>query len=103
MLPMNNKEYEKWSKVRTKGKIKYSIKTSLTATIVTFLIFVIGNAYVNLAHIDKYIAYNIGQAETLGLTLAIAFVALFVFSLIIYSVNDKRYLATNNSGTDTNA
>jgi hypothetical protein len=96
MLPMHRKEFEKWTEVRKDGSNKYSFKTSLTATILVFLLYFVVNGYLNLSTIDKYIAYNINNADAIFITLFITFVVLFFASKILFLVNEKRYSATQN-------
>jgi hypothetical protein len=96
MLPMHKKEFEKWTEVRKSGGTKYALKTSLTATILVFLLYFITNGFLNLSNIDKYIAYNISDADSIGITLLITFVFLFVASKVLFAVNEKRYIATQN-------
>lgn len=98
-LPMNKKEHENWTETRKQGSTKYAAKTAFFATIATFLIYLITNGFINLADIDKYIAYNIAQAELLAVTLLITFAFLFVAAKILFGVNEKRYSSTNlNNG-----
>ena len=94
MLPMNKKEFEKWTEVRKDGSTKYSFKTSFSATILVFLLYFVVNGYINLSSIDKYIASNIADADAIFLTLLITFVVLFIASKILFKINEKRYSST---------
>jgi len=96
MLPMNKKEYAKWTEVRNSGSTRYAFKTSFSATILIFLLYFVVNGYINLANIDKYIAYNISEADVIFITLFITIVILFIASKILFAVNEKRYASTPN-------
>lgn len=98
MLPMNPKEFEKWTEVRKQGSNKYSLITAFIATNAIFLLHFIVNAYLNMAEIDKFIAYNANQLDTILIALAITFVVLFFASKILFAVNEKRYNSSNKSG-----
>ena len=101
-FPMNEKEFENWKKTREKGSNKYAVKTSLFATIVVFIGYFLTNAWVHLADIDKYLAYNINQAPMLGITLLITFIGLFIFCKIFFSVNEKRYAESEKKKSGNN-
>jgi ABC-type nickel/cobalt efflux system permease component RcnA len=101
-FPMNEKEFENWKKTREKGSTKYAVKTSLFATIVVFIGYFITNAWVHLAEIDKYLAYNINQWPMLAITLLITFVGLFIFCKIFFSVNEKRYAESEKKKSGNN-
>jgi hypothetical protein len=94
MLPMHKKEFEKWTEVRMLGGKKYAIKTSFTATILVFLLYFVTNGFLNLDNIDKYIAYNISDADSIFIGLAFTFLILLAASRILFSVNEKRYINT---------
>ncbi len=97
-FPMNPKEFEKWTETRKQGSTKYSVKTSLFTTIVVFFLFFLTNAYIHLDNIDKYIAYNLGDAPRLGVTLLVMFIALFVCSKMLFNITEKRYQETLKKG-----
>jgi hypothetical protein len=97
MLPMNKKEYAKWTEVRRSGNTRYALKTSFSATIIIFLLYFVTNGYINLANIDKYIAYNIANADAVFIALFITFVALFIVGKILFFINEKRYASTANN------
>jgi uncharacterized membrane protein len=94
MLPMNKKEFEKWTEVRKAGSNKYSVKTSVGATLLVFVMYVLTNAYIHLDEIDKYIAYNLANALQLFVGLIITVIGLFVVSKVLFKINEKRYSAT---------
>lgn len=96
MLPMNPKEFEKWTEVRKQGGNKYSIKTSLAATTIGFLLFFIAGIYNNQSVVDKYLAGQMAVLDKYLITFIIASVALFIASKILFAFNEKRYSATQN-------
>ncbi len=98
MLPMNPKEFEKWTEVRKQGRNRYSFVTAFIATNAIFLLHFIVNAYRHMAEIDKYIAYNSGIVDTIILALLITFTVLFIAARILFHVNEKRYNASNGQG-----
>ncbi len=96
MLPMNQKEFENWTKIRAQGAKKYSLKTSGFATIFVFLLTFFTNGYVHRENLNKYLGYNVNHWEKTAITLLITFVTLVVCAKILFYLNEKRYKATQD-------
>ncbi len=89
---MNEIERKQWENARAQGATKYVLKTSILATFLVVIIYIIGNAYDYKNEINAYIEHNLGPNLNYNLSIiGVSYVLIAIITLILWKVNERRY------------
>jgi len=91
---MDERELKNWEQTRKKGAVKYVLGTTLVAFLACFLIYTLGNAYVNRTKLDEYIQYNLSNLELIAITSVLSIFFMSIATSIVWKFMENRYKKT---------